>query len=371
MPPEGAPRHELNFPIFLRAFDPDDPDQVAWTLIRAPGDDASPGGNIRASRARSRSPHSAGFLCLGQRDRAEDEPATSLGGRVTGNVANDRGATVSLSDIILRLPEGISSASMIRIGGSGEGGTAVARTDEEGRYRLTHLPRFWSPCFIDLRASAPGYVSRDRRLTIGEAWSSDEINLELFPARVTIVGRLIDDRGTPLPDRPVLVLVNGERMPNCSATTDATGAFELRNCPPVPGLQIQAELSRSPDSQQTVSEPWYYLDVVHDVRLVPNQTRYELTLTAQRPDVTIKVQVRDTAGNPLPCFPCSWTARACPTTALRPYGRPGCCTLENVPRAGISTWTPCRRYAFNEQLSDQARKLPTVTRAASPCSMSR
>jgi len=287
------------------------------------------------------------------------EPATSLGGRVTGNMANDRrGDRVAVRHHPAH-PEGISSASMIRIGGSGEGGTAVARTDEEGRYRLTHLPRFWSPCFIDLRASAPGYVSRDRRLTIGEAWSSDEINLELFPARVTIVGRLIDDRGTPLPDRPVLVLVNGERMPNCSATTDATGAFELRNCPPVPGLQIQAELSRSPDSQQTVSEPWYYLDVVHDVRLVPNQTRYELTLTAQRPDVTIKVQVRDTAGNPLPCFPVFVDGKGLPYNRSSPVRTPKLLhARERSPRGG----SPPGRHAADTRSTSNSAISPQAGR---------
>jgi protocatechuate 3,4-dioxygenase beta subunit len=367
-PPEGAPNHDVNFPIFLRAVRPGDLDHVAWTLIRGPDDHDSLGGPIPGEPGNLEIARHQGWVSCSSATGIvlKMEPATSLGGLVTDTDGKPiAGAEVRLNCIILRDEDGnVSIQSLIKIGGPGQDGSPVATTDKHGRYRLTNLPIFWEPSYLDLRASAPGYVSRDQRLTMGEKWSKDEIKFELFAARVAISGKVVDDHGVPLPGRSVNALINGERMPACYTRTNQNGRFELRNCPASAGLQVRVELCRSPAPHlQNAPDPWYYLDVIQDIVLIPGQAEYEVTLTAQRPDLTLNVKVKNSEGQPLPHFPVVLDARDIPTewSYTKFFARTdaqGRCTFKNVPRAeNLHVELRSGTHAWHEQLSDEVRRV--------------
>lgn len=368
LPPEGSPHHELSLPTFLRAFNPDDPDHVAWTILRAPNDHDLLGGEIpgdpgkveMAQNQGSASCVSASGIVL------KMEPATSIGGLISDSDGKPIAkAEVRLSYVVLRDEEANPTLNGIsKLGGPGKDGTPLATTDANGRYRLTNLPALWPSSYLDVCASAPGYVSRERRLTIGEERSKDDVNLELFPARVAIAGKVVDDHGVPLAGRSVQALVNGERMRTCYATTNHNGEFELRNCPASEGLQVQAELCRDPAPHlKNVPEPWYYLDVVQDIKLVPNKTQYKVTLTAKRPDVTLNITVKNSAGQSLPHFPVVIDARDIPTgwSYTKFFARTdaqGRCTFKHVPRADdLHVEIHAGAHSWNEQLSEEARRV--------------
>jgi len=107
------------------------------------------------------------------------------------------------------------------------------------------------------------------------------------------------------------------------------------------GLQITAELSFEPPLTGTGArsgEPWYYLDVTKNIEPIPGQTSYDIELIARCPDVTLQVQVRNSAGEPVPYFPVELRGKGIPlgwiVSRLRVRtDAEGRCIFKNVPRA--------------------------------------
>lgn len=373
LPPKGAPSDRLNLPLVLRAFRPDDPSSVAWTMLRSPDDHDQLGGTIPGDPGKIEIERTTGEAKCADATGIvlKMGPATYLAGQVTDTTGKPiLGAAVQVEAF---LTGGLGGGSYVRLGGSDSGGETIALTDDQGRYRLTHLPILWKPSCLCLRCSAPGYGSRDRRLEIGEKWSKDAVDFQLFQANWTVSGRLVDDHGTIIKHRSVGVLVSGESVPSCHTQTDENGRFRLVNCPGTPGLQVKVELSGDPpplSPGQVIDDPWYYLDVIKDIVPVPGQTHYEVELVAQRPAITLEIRVRNSAGEVIPYFPVEVRGKRIPhgwswSKFLVRTDAKGCCTFKDVPRADglhlrldstMQVYNPKTR-TFDEKLSNEVWRI--------------
>jgi protocatechuate 3,4-dioxygenase beta subunit len=371
------------FPMMVRATRPGDPNHVAWTLLRNPRHELRPlyipddgkskleqgyGVDIQLVDENSLQdfiPPDPGTLVFqDETDRHPSEvhdivlrmqPASVISGRVTdreGQPVVDALVWLGFTEIAVgeneiqvqrlgRMEEEERLLSILDPEDAEEVRTRLsfALTDADGRYRLGHLPAVWSRAYLEVKAD--GYVN------VSKITFQDEGNdFRLTRADLTIRGTVIDDHGMPLVGREVEIDVDSDEEGNFEVEevfTDAEGRFELTGVPAVEGLEVQVRADEKPydwdENELTRGRPFiYYLMIEEPIALKPDEKEYDVTIVLPRPDITLTVEVKDAAGNPLAGAPvgvCSpgFTEREWYISELvgKTDGR-GVCTINEVPR---------------------------------------
>lgn len=182
-------------------------------------------------------------------------------------------------------------------------------TDANGWFFLGNLPRLWKNCGFSIAVNpAPetGLVRDAKRIRIQDPNTPLQADFILPYKGPTVRGIVVDNYGTPLPERYIDIRVNRKSFPGYLRKTDKDGRFEFSNCPADAGLQIRAELSHNsmaPHEPEKYKSYVYYPDTTVNVGYVPEKEEYEVKLIAIKPELEIEALLVDSAGNPLPYFP--------------------------------------------------------------------
>jgi outer membrane lipoprotein-sorting protein len=300
LPPEGVGAY-LWLPVLLRAFVEDDPDRVAWTIIRRPDNKREPGGKIPGEVAYI--DNNGSRLKSANGITLRMEPAGTIAGQMTdieGNPIADAKVSVTCN------PVDKFGNEVIDIGNLGES----TSTDKKGRYQLDNLPKFWDKTVFILGASAKGYVTESIRFRSKGPMDYKQVDFQLYSAGFIVSGTVTDNYGQLLVEREVYVRINGkDDYKACRTRTDKHGKFRLVGCPMTQDLQVKAELSHyhgwgAPGITKEQRKKYrYYLDKVVDINYEEGKVEYEVEIVAQRPEIIIEVEVKNTDGKSLPYFP--------------------------------------------------------------------
>jgi len=307
LPPEGTNKFVF-MPVFLRAFSEDDPDNVAWTTINNPATDRDLGAEIPGELGEIE--FEGAMLKNATGTIIKMEPA----GRIFGKVMDTSGqplANVPVEIIdcnpVVKWRNAGMSLSVKGLGGGGKRGRPMVRTDEQGRYEFRNLPKFGNDSLFTLSGSLQGYVSTSARFRCRTPLENERVDIKLFKAGLTISGKLIDNYGQPLPAREIWAIATiGDCHASCRAETDESGRFRIEDCPVTENLQIKAELSHNtwpPHEKERYMSYRYYPDVVVGIDYKEGKTEYEVELVAERPEITIEVELKNSYGERLPYFP--------------------------------------------------------------------
>jgi len=309
LPPEGvgAP---LWLPVLLRAFVEGVPDKIAWSIIRDPDGNAEPGGQI---------PYDVAYI---DNDGHTLKSANGItlrmkpAGTIAGQVTDVDGAPIPNAKVKLLRCEPAdkfgnstpTSIGVLRWDGPGELG--IVRTDENGRYELNNLLQLWKRTKVVIHAEAEGFVSDTASFRTKGPIEYEELDLQLYRAGLTVSGVVVDNYGQLLVEREVYVRFKGKDYYKvCRTRTDKQGRFRLVGCPMTQDLQVKAELSHyhgwgDPGLRKEQRKKYrYYLDKVVDIDYEEGKVEYEVEIVAQRPEIIIDVELKNTAGEPLPYFP--------------------------------------------------------------------
>ncbi|HIJ51600.1 MAG TPA: carboxypeptidase regulatory-like domain-containing protein [Planctomycetes bacterium] len=305
LPPEGVGAR-LWLPVLLRAFVEGVPDKIAWSIIRDPDGNAEPGGQIPYDVAYidndGRILKSANGITLRM------EPA----GTIAGQVTDVDGAPIPNAKVKLLRCEPAdkfgnstpTSIGVLRWDGPDELG--IVQTDENGRYELNNLLQLWKRTRVVIHAEAEGFVSDTTSFRTKGPIEYEELDLQLYRAGLTVSGVVVDNYGELLREREVYARVNGKDYRACRTKTDKKGRFRLVGCPITQDLQVKAELSHNhwpPHEKERYMSYRYYADVVVGIDYDEGKMEYEVEIVAERPEITIEVELKNTAGEPLPYFP--------------------------------------------------------------------
>lgn len=303
LPPEGvgAP---LWLPVLLRAFVDGVPDKIAWSIIKDPAGNAEPGGQI---------PYDVAYIdndgCILKSANGitlRMEPA----GTIAGQVTDVDGAPIPNAKVKLLRCEpadkfGNSTPTSIGVlHWDGPDELGIVRTDENGRYELNNLLQLWKRTKVVIHAEAEGFVSDTTSFRTKGPIEYEELDLQLYRADITVSGVLVDNYGQPLETREIYGTVDDGGY--CRTKTDWKGRFVLKGCPVSPRLQIKAELSHNhwpPHEKERYMSYRYHPDVIVGIDYEAGKTEYEVELVAERPEIIIEVELKNTAGEPLPYFP--------------------------------------------------------------------
>ena len=350
LPPEDSNRPTSVIQVFVAAFRRDDPDHVAWTLIKDPNDKSE------QSRQTGRIPGDPG-RCEIVDGKASPrfgvsgivlkmEPAGRIHGTVTGiDGAPIRGAEIPIVAPGYETVDDYGSKRMHNWGilprGPDSTKTAIAMTDAQGRYELTNVPRLWDKVTFFVAVKAEGYVDKVGSFTTDGPLISREMNFRLYKAAFTVTGRAVSDRGEPLTGYEVVPVVEGHAgfLPRESrVTTGADGRFTLPGCPETPELRIRLWADHPPGWRADKPSQGFYPLVESGIQYEPGKTKYEVNLVAETPAMTLRVVLKDSAGMPVPYFPVElrhgcltelWSkCRLCKRTDAN-----GICVLKDVPRS--------------------------------------
>ena len=304
--PEGVGAR-LWLPVLLRAFVEGIPDKIAWSIIRDPDGNAEPGGHI---------PYDVAYIdndgCILKSANGitlRMEPA----GTIAGQVTDVDGAPIPNAKVKLLRCEpadkfGNSSPTSIGVlRWDGPGKLGIVRTDENGRYELNNLLQLWKRTKVFIHAEAEGFVSDTTSFRTKGPIEYEELDLQLYRAGITVSGVLVDNYGQLLVEREVYVRVNGKvYYKACRTKTDERGRFRLVGCPITHDLQVKAELSHNhwpPHEKERYMSYRYHPDVIVGIDYEAGKMEYEVEIVAERPEITIEVELNNTAGEPLPYFP--------------------------------------------------------------------
>ncbi|MHC4560755.1 MAG: MSCRAMM family protein, partial [Planctomycetota bacterium] len=309
LPPEGVGAR-LWLPVLLRAFVEGVPDKIAWSIIKDPAGKAEPGGHIPYDVAHidndGRRLKSANGITLRM------EPA----GTIAGQLTDVDGAPIPNAKVKLLRCEpadkyGNSTPTSIGVlHWDGPGELGIVRTDENGRYELNNLIQLWKGTRVVIHAEAEGFVSDTASFRTKGPIEYEELDLQLYRAGLTVSGVVVDNYGQLLVEREVYVRFNGKDYYKvCRTRTDKQGKFRLVGCPMTQDLQVKAELSHyhgwgDPGLTKEQRKKYrYYLDKVVDIDYEEGKVEYEVEIVAQRPEIIIDVELKNTAGEPLQYFP--------------------------------------------------------------------
>jgi outer membrane lipoprotein-sorting protein len=311
--PEAAGRI-IALPLFFRAFLPDQPNSVAWTVVDRkwnsnPTFDPNLPGKVGQIKFRDdNSLLSVSDIVL------KMEPAAKVFGKVT----NENGQPLGFVNVtMLSYQPKVNSidgsmavwawAGMGNLGGQEGNHQPHTITDENGLFEFTNLPRFTKGGSLDICADLPGYTRTYSRLRKDEYADLIQVDIQMFKAGITITGSLKDNYGNILPDRYITVNVRANQNDaSCRAVTDANGCFYIENCPVSPQLKIFASLSTnniSPFEKEKYAAFKYYPDISKTIKIEDGQLNYEINLVAKKPELTVDVNVTDTSGNPVAYLP--------------------------------------------------------------------
>jgi outer membrane lipoprotein-sorting protein len=349
LPQEDSNRPTSNSQIFVAAFRPDDPDHVAWTLITDPNGDSEesrrigpmPGDPGRCEVVNGKASPLFGVSGI----VLKMEPAGRINGTVTGaDGAPVRGAEISAFPGF-EIVNGYGSKRFRSLGiqprGPGSTTTTLATTDAQGRYELRNVPRLWDKVTFLMGVKAAGYVDKVGTFTTNGPLISQEMNFGLYKAALTVTGRAVNDRGEPLVGYEVVPVVEGEAgfLPRESrVTTGADGRFSLPGCPETPELRIRLWADHPPGWRADKPSQSFYPLVESAIQYEAGKTKYDVSLVAETPAITLRVVLKDSAGQLVPYFPVE-LRHGCLTElwskcCLRKRTNAnGVCVLTSVPRS--------------------------------------
>jgi len=343
MPPnqEGFSDHN---PICFRAYLEDDPDRIAWSLLRSDKDREDEKGKFKLA---GQIPEHKGNIEICERYGKggpwckgasgiilKMEPSGNILGRVKDALGNPvANAKVSVG-FDLRNKYGHRS-----IYGHDLWETMVL-TDNEGYYMVSRLPKLWKKVDWNIHTSAGGYNSKSIRRENAGPLSDMQVDFELLLTGITVKGTVTDNYGKLLDGRRIYISA-GRGNKSIRGRTGDNGQFEIKDCPIADKLWVTAKLSHNsfpPHERQKCNSHVYYPDILKEIRTEKNTLEYEVDLVAELPELIVEVEVVDSAGRPLPYFPVE--IRSSKGSISTEWKRKnlskrtdvnGCCIIENIP----------------------------------------
>lgn len=181
---------------------------------------------------------------------------------------------------------------------------AFAITDNDGRYEIGHLPDVWYQVRLEVRAD--GYVPEAKKI-----FQSNGADFSLFRSDITIHGTVIDNYGQPLVGHKVEINIETDDETDFDiedVMVDAQGRFKLTGIPAVDRLELQVRADEKPvywdRNELTRNRVFvYYLMVEKSITFEPDKKEYFVEIVPQRPDITLKIEVKDSKGQPLKGIP--------------------------------------------------------------------
>jgi len=332
------------FPMIIRAIISDDPNHVAWTLLRNPKHELRPlfrpddgktrleqGGDVDIVLVDERKllefiPHDPGKMIFkNETDLNPSEvrdivlkmaPASVITGRITDHVdipiAN---AIVKIEYIKIVVGENEieirdlgrmnKEKEMIStLNDDGLRSKTFTVTDKNGFYALANLPDVWHKARLEVKAD--GYVTEAK-----EIFQEEGCNFSLLRADITIRGTVVDNHGAPLLGREVDIDVDSDLAGDFDieeAIIDSEGKFELTGVPAVDGLELEIRTDEKPrdweENELTRGRKFiYYLMIEEPIKFEPGKKDYWIEIVPHRPDITLEIEVKDSEGNLLEDIP--------------------------------------------------------------------
>jgi len=371
LPPEGVSKH-VYMPVFLRAFCEDDPNRVAWTTINNPAVDRDMGAEIPGEMGEIE--FEVNMLKNATGIVISMEPA----GRIFGTVMNTVGEPLSNISIMLRCDplvkwrDASTHLAINNLGSSAKRGELVVQTDTQGHYEFRNLPRFGHNSSFTLFANSSGYVRTSARFRAKTPLKTEKVDIKMFEAGLTVTGRLIDNYDQPL---SAIDIWASATIDDCHASvgthTDEKGKFRIEGAPVSQDLKIEANLKHknniSPhEEKEKYNNYVYYPNVVVEIECQDVKTEYEVEMIAERPELVLNVEVRNTAGEMLPYFPVEIRGDAGTISTQwevdkkfkRRTNETGRCTFTEVPNVkGLKLVLHGANSVWHEKLSEDVKKI--------------
>lgn len=344
LPPEGT-GFGILLPLMFRAYEPNVPDKVAWSIIKDPKTTYTPGGNIPYDVASVEIDgtilRSASGVILRM------EPAGTIAGQVTD--VNDKpipNAQVRIVRCYLSDRYGNTGLTGINVlyWNGQEKDFGIVRTDKDGRYELNNLPEFWKRTEFQIHVNAHGYSIGESTLYAQGPIEHEIFDFQLYPYEynLTISGVLKDNCGNLLAERYIYLRINGQDYRFSRTKTDQNGRFTLNGSPIADHVEVKAELSHNsmpPHEKEKYLSYVYYPDVIVDIGYQKNKSKYYVELTAVKPELTIEVEVKNSTGTKLPNFPVMLRSHLAPIpwewvaekNFVQRTDKDGYCKFTNVP----------------------------------------
>ncbi|MBN1975060.1 MAG: carboxypeptidase regulatory-like domain-containing protein [Sedimentisphaerales bacterium] len=376
------PERSLNgFPKIIRAINNNDPNHVAWTLLRNPRHEPEPlftpddgktkseigdGLDINLSNEttlREFIPENSGtFIFESEEDQYPSQvidielkmqPASVLTGRITDrNGQPIQNAIIWLDNMMVAIGEneieihGIGQtnkekkiASDLRYEDTDDDIDSICTlTDEEGYYVLGNIPDIWNRARLEVRAN--GYVQVAKEISQNEG--NDFV---LLDADVTIRGTVIDNQGNPVVGREVEIDIDSDEIGDLDIEefyTDSEGKFELKGIPEVDGLELKIRTDEKPrdweENELTKDHGFIYYRMIEEtIKFEPGKKEYTINIEPHMPDIKIEIEVKDSNGKVLEGIPAGicasgysehvwFTTKLCGVT-----DKNGLCIIEEVP----------------------------------------
>ena len=289
----------VNLPVMIRAFLENDPDRVAWTILRNE--------SAYVTKTNRQLPGKVGAVTYHLANNQYLKSATGIelqmepAGRIFGTIASKTGEPVTNASVMIQCKpvntKYMSDLDIVNLAGSADKGAVVVRTDARGFYEAANLPRFWDQAQFKLTVEAPGQRIWQTAFISDGPLENRKLDITL-PHFITVSGILTDNYGRAIPDKIVSPTIDGISYHTNNTRTDRNGRFVLRNVPASNDILIKA-LTYMPSDKNPAQYPTVYAKVAYQ----KGRSDYEIAMTAEKPEFVIHVEVIDSTGKPLPDFP--------------------------------------------------------------------
>ena len=306
---------KFGFPLLIRAYRKNVPDEVAWTIIQDSEDkkelafEAPESGNVKVLI----DPNAPIiWKCVGATGIVlKMEPSLQISGKVTDkNGKGLNGAEINLQSLWLTDNIGTWSSSMLV--------NASCITDSQGNYVLGSLPNLPKGFSIKLRATIDGYItSNETQVILDGTLKQAGPDFALLDGGVTIKGIVKNTDGEPLPYYGIWHEVNGERVgpvqsmhegggQGSYAFTGKNGEFELVNCPAMNGLEVTASGAGKSPSWDFWIRNWkldrkfeFYDEKTVSVGYEQGKKEYYVEIILEKAETTVEFEVKNLEGQPV------------------------------------------------------------------------
>ena len=374
LPPSQV--HWVGLPLFLRAVSPNDPGRVAWTIVEDPAKKKDRGVEIPGRIGQVEV--SMGNLMLQSVNGIVIQMESA--GTISGCVTDMQGEPISDAEVVIEGRAIVRKPGMPiypefgfigdPLGGDGPRGQLTTHTGEQGRYEVTNVPKFSNRSQYKVTASAEGFSSNEQRRET--AWKSDieQVDVQLYNAGIIVSGILVDNYGKVLGMREIRAHVGnyaGGRIYG-RTKTDEKGRFVLKDCPISPQLQVRAMLAQNTWfhlGKEKRTSYTYHPNVIVPIDYEEGKMKYEVKLVAEKPEITVELEVKNTAGEPVAYYPIELQgAPGSTSTEWEEQGkftqrtdRQGCCKFTEVPKIEDLRLVVGRAHIWYDALSGEEAEI--------------